>query len=446
MVTAAKSLAMNSSVDVIYFLIEDPVFPEPLPESVKCIDVSDQKFFMPGNPNIYKLWTWMVLMRAVLTKYLPEIDRVLSLDNDTIVDQNIDELWDLNLNGFYLAGVQEPLKSRLNEPYVNMGAVMFHLDAIRANKMDDKFVRVLNNTRFRFAEQDCINTLCKHWIKVIPSIYNANDWTEPCENPKIWHFANSREGFRNEPLVKKYRALSWDDIPRPKYSGRTRYMIHSAPARQWYVDEFLIPSMIEQGIAEEDIIVRCDRARRGNLFACMDGFQYCGEHPVADGTWHLQDDAIISRDFAQKTKFYNDGVVCGFVQKEWGPDPNKVGVQPVKELWYSFLCIRIPDELAGECAKWFFEDASKREEGKYRNRVLRNKHDDDFFQFFLFEKHPNMKIRNLSPNIVDHIDFMLGGSLINAERNKPINRAAYWRDEDLITQLEEKLRKRGHEK
>lgn len=446
MVTAAKSLAMHSSVDIIYFLIEDPEFPEPLPNYIQCIDVSGQRYFPPGCPNVYSLWSYMVLMRAVLTKYFPHLDRILSLDVDTIVDQDIDELWDLDLNGKYLAGVREPQKSTTSKPYVNMGVVMFNLDMLRANGMDDKFIRVLNNTRFRFAEQDCINALCFHWYYCLPSIYNLNDWTDPCKDPKIVHFANSRGAFRNEPLVKKYREISWDDIPRPEVTeppvstGGVRYMIHSAPQRQWYVENFLVPSMIAQGIQENDIIVRCDTERRGCLKACMEAFRYCGEHPVVGGTWHLQDDVIISHDFAEKTRRYSDGVVCGAVVKEWGPDATKTGVQPVKELWYSFPCIRIPDEIAGECATWFFEDASKRNDSKFRTRIIRNKHDDDFFQFFLLEKYPKMTITNLKPNLTDHIDYMIGGSIVNSDRNKKVNRSAYFEDAYLVERLEKELK------
>ena len=218
-----------------------------------------------------------------------------------------------------------------------------------------------------------------------------------------------------------------------------RYMIHAVPKRLWYVEDFMIPSMLEQGISKKEIVVYCDDKRKGNLFSFMDSIRWCGEHQVEGGTWHIQDDALLSKKFAETTHKYNDGVVCGAVVKDWGPDYLKIGVQPVKELWFSFLCIRIPDDLAAECAFWFYSDASKRQEGKYRNRILRNKHDDDFFQFFLFEKHPNMQITNLKPCIAEHVDFMIGGSLVNEERKRKINRVAYWEDEDLIHQLEEDL-------
>ena len=435
MITAAKSLTKNSSVDIIYFLIEDPEFPEELPSHIRCIDVSNQKYFSKSGPNVYKLWTWMVLMRAALPKLFPDLDRILSLDVDTIVDKNIDEFWDLCPDDYYLAGVEEPLKTIPNMSYVNMGSVVFNLKLLRDTGMADKIIRTLNKDRFRFAEQDCINLLCGKKIKSVSAEYNFSDYTGSCQNPKIYHFANVRN-WQQQEMVRRYKYYSWDDVVRV----RTRYMIHSTPKRQWYVEDFLIPSMVEQGIFSKEIMVYCDRKGKGNLFSCMDAFRYCGEHPVEGGTWHLQDDVIISRDFARKTREYNDGVVCGNVMKEWGPNWLATGRQPASELWYSFQCIRIPDELAGECAKWFYEDASKRTSAKYRNRVLRNKHDDDFFQFFLLEKYPDMFITNLKPNIVDHIDYMIGGSLVNDERKRKINRVAYWENEDLIKELEEDLK------
>lgn len=115
----------------------------------------------------------------------------------------------------------------------------------------------------------------------------------------------------------------------------------------------------------------------------------------------------------------------------------KTGEQKAADHWYSFQCIRVPDSLAGECAVWFFSDASKRTQAKYRNRVLRKKHDDDFFRFFLEEKHPEMTVLNLKPNLVDHIDYLIGGTLVNKDRIEKVNRAAYWENED--EQLVEKL-------
>ena len=215
MVTAAKSLAVNSGVDVIYFLIEDASFPYHLPDYVNCIDVSGQKFFNKYGPNVYRLWTWMVLMRAVLTKYFPQHDRILSLDVDTIVDQNIDELWDLDLNGYYLAGVPEPKKSNSNASYVNMGVALFNLKKLREDMVDDRVIYLLNNQKYRFAEQDCINSVCRNQILTLPSMYNWNSFVAPCDSPKIRHFACNREWYKTT-YYQKYQNLNWKEIRRPE--------------------------------------------------------------------------------------------------------------------------------------------------------------------------------------------------------------------------------------
>lgn len=228
MITSAKSLAINSSVDAIYFLTDGPDFPEKLPDYIHCIDVSDQKYFPPNCQNIYTLWSYMTLMRVVLSKYLPHLDKVLSLDCDTIVDRNIDELWDLDLDGYFMAAVAEPEKSKKNgSPYVNVGVAMYNLGMIRANRIDDKAVRALNFKKFRWPDQDCMNELCKGHILVLPPEYDATNYTQPCshnldnvgvgdslgicENPKIIHFAN--EPNRSErPIYLKYRDIPWEEI------------------------------------------------------------------------------------------------------------------------------------------------------------------------------------------------------------------------------------------
>ena len=219
-----------------------------------------------------------------------------------------------------------------------------------------------------------------------------------------------------------------------------RYLIHSAPVRQWYVDKYLIPSLVDQGISRDDIVVWCDTDKKGNLQACMESFKWCGENPT-DGTWHLQDDIIISRKFAKTTKEYNYGVVAGFMVREWGPDWTKTGSQKVDQLWYSFPCIRIPDKIAGECAHWFFTDVQFRRDYKYTSRIQAKKHDDDFFLFFLQEKYPRGEIINLKPNIVDHIDYLMGGTLINQARKGTVFRACYWEDNDLVDELAKEIRR-----
>ena len=133
-----------------------------------------------------------------------------------------------------------------------------------------------------------------------------------------------------------------------------KYMIHAYPKRMWYVEGYIVPSLIAQGIPEEDIIVWNDTAGEGTLRACMNSFLSCeGE----GGTWHLQDDVAICSDFKERTEWYDSGLVCGFSSRMYdGEHDYKIGAVHRKNMWFSFPCIRIPDPWARECANWVLNE------------------------------------------------------------------------------------------
>lgn len=219
MVPALKSLLLNTDVEKVYFLIEDDTFPEWLPPCVEIINVSGQTFFKPDGPNFNSPWTWMAMMKAALPKVLKE-DIVLALDYDAFFIKPIgSELWDVDLSDYYLAGVPEPKKQGFKQPYVNFGVILLNLAKFRADGVDDIVIHELN-TVYTFAnEQDVINRLCRQKIKTLPSRYNYNNYSAPCDDPAVLHFAGIGEGFswsrqrwQDHPIVEHFRKMEWKDI------------------------------------------------------------------------------------------------------------------------------------------------------------------------------------------------------------------------------------------
>lgn len=51
----------------------------------------------------------MILLKTAFTKLFPDLDKILALDVDTIVVNNISKLWELDLNDYYVAAVEEDL-------------------------------------------------------------------------------------------------------------------------------------------------------------------------------------------------------------------------------------------------------------------------------------------------------------------------------------------------
>ena len=204
MIPAAKSLLIHSDVDKIYFLIEDDKFPYELPPEIECKNVSRQAYFRSNGPNFASSWTYMVLMRAALSKIFPQYDKILSLDVDTIVNENISSLWDINLDGYYLAAVREEHKSHDDFLYINMGVALLNLKQLRKDHKDDEIIRAINTKPYDYKEQDCINELCQGHIYRIPADYNINNWTLGAKHRKIIHYA-AVKGWQKFPLVQKYR-------------------------------------------------------------------------------------------------------------------------------------------------------------------------------------------------------------------------------------------------
>ena len=218
------------------------------------------------------------------------------------------------------------------------------------------------------------------------------------------------------------------------------FMIHACPSREWYVKDFLIPSMTAQGIPRDDIEVWMDRDGDGCLFSCMKSFAECGKQDPNEGTWHLQDDVLICRDFAKRCAEHDEGLVSGFGSEKFGPTMSTAEKVPAIFIWFSFQCTRIPNWLAGECADWFFNDAIYRD--SYREMVESRKCDDSFFYDYITEAHvDDLWGYNMKPCLVEHVDRLIGGSAVNQWRPYWA-RAAYWDDESLIEELKRELARR----
>ena len=218
-----------------------------------------------------------------------------------------------------------------------------------------------------------------------------------------------------------------------------QYMIHACPQRLWYVENFLIPSMKTQGIPRADITVWCDRDGKGNLLSFVESCRVCSKLNTP-GVWHLQDDVLIGRSFAERTQNRpTGGLICGFCFPVSDPCINFRGSNiPTKFMWYSFPCIYIPNVLAGEFADWYANDARHR--ARYQEKISDRRHDDWFFREFMLERHGGDRVCNLAPNLVDHVDYLIGGTTINKMRSRKVNRASYWDEPGLVEELEAALK------
>lgn len=221
-----------------------------------------------------------------------------------------------------------------------------------------------------------------------------------------------------------------------------KYMIHTCEARLWYVEEYLIPSMLKQGIKEDDIYNYIDEKHEGNLVSfvvsCHKSYEMWGEQNV----WHMQDDVLICSDFKKRTEELEkqDGIICAFTccydDDNRLPGPST----PKNYMWWSFPCIRIPNKIAKEMAVW--ADIYVWRDNQYGFWIRQKKGDDVIFRVFVESYYPNEPVLNLAPNLVEHIDYLLGGSVVNTQRSQKNVRSKYFDEPELANKLQEEIFKK----
>ena len=222
MVVSAKSLLLHNGADRVVFLIEDDAFPEKLPPCVTTMNVSNQTFFSPDGPNYKCRWSYMVMMRMALAYIFPDQHRILTLDHDTIVRKPIDCIWNLDLDGYYFAAVEEKHITIRQHPYFNFGVLLHNLDKLRDGTADE-IIHNLNTVRHTFCEQDVGNQYCKRFILELPQEYNVmqtniNDVRN--ENIAIRHYAARNAILGMYEDYSNTNKLSWADVLEEKNKPR----------------------------------------------------------------------------------------------------------------------------------------------------------------------------------------------------------------------------------
>lgn len=217
-----------------------------------------------------------------------------------------------------------------------------------------------------------------------------------------------------------------------------KLLIHACPQRMWYVEGYLVPMLQDRGVGADEIEIWNDAAGRGNLIACMEAF---ASRTGEGGTWHIQDDVLPCSDFAVRCREYDEGVAYGFACRNFGDRLDAWGSVYVNDAWNSFQCVRIPDPWARECAEWVLSGAWERESPLPELSVLRaiGNGDDTFFHEFMICRHGDAAAENIRPNLVEHIDWLIGGSSLQTWRDY-LARAEFWDEPALVDELRRKLK------
>ena len=109
-------------------------------------------------------------------------DKIIYIDCDTIVVDNIAKLWNINIEDYWVAGVQDALPKILKKKvglkkedrYINARVLLINLKKWKEENLDKRYINFVNEHKGNVVHHDqgLINGVCKNKIYILPPEYN----------------------------------------------------------------------------------------------------------------------------------------------------------------------------------------------------------------------------------------------------------------------------------
>jgi len=188
-------------------------------------------------------WSTPMYYRILTSSCLPQCEKALYLDGDTIITQDLQGLYDTDISDCYVAGCgdldtvlwRDGYEKKLNIPdrnqYVNSGVLLLNLKNMRKNNIEKKMEDLVYKVKekgFCFPDQDIINSVCYGKIKIIDPKYNVMVHFSPF-NYRISKIIPKnilyklRKGYLNPSIIHYTGGKPWNNPGCKKYDIWNRY-------------------------------------------------------------------------------------------------------------------------------------------------------------------------------------------------------------------------------
>ena len=222
-----EHLDVEDHLSVICLLSEE--LPERLKQKIQIIGGGRAQYSfvnLKGRlKDIYvdEKYTEAASYRLLLPDLLPEYDKVIYIDCDVIVRNDLAKLYhNTDLGDNYLAAVFEaPLDFQVERfkaigcdpmEYINSGFLIMNLELMRRDNMAQKFLEAAKANYLEFPDQDVLNQLCKGRILGLPPY---------CNSIRTFFLPQYKKFF-----LQKYTEQDWKDV-------HQHGTIHYTGAKPW---------------------------------------------------------------------------------------------------------------------------------------------------------------------------------------------------------------------
>lgn len=206
---------------------------ENYPAEVIFFPVSETQF---KGFKLYSYFKKEAYYRLLLPELLDtNLEKVIYLDSDIIVKHDIIGLWNVNIDDYFLAAVQDAgrcaskarrrvLSIPLKAGYFNSGVLVLNLKKWREDNTADQVIQFAkqNPRKLKYIDQDAMNaTLYSKWLKLHPKwnyLTARIRKRKIIKDPSIIHFAGPKKPWKSSkhPLRNEYfrylESTKWDNV------------------------------------------------------------------------------------------------------------------------------------------------------------------------------------------------------------------------------------------
>ncbi len=124
--------------------------------------------------------------RLSLSLLLPSVDKIIYLDGDTLIFEDLTDMLDLDMEGLYYRGFLDgnvhgsKAFDVENDHYICAGVMLINLEKLRQDNMEEKFEAFIkrNNDRLVQHDQTVINVVCAQNNDILPAKYGIFNFSD----------------------------------------------------------------------------------------------------------------------------------------------------------------------------------------------------------------------------------------------------------------------------
>ena len=186
--------------------------------------------------------------RLFLPNLYPQYDKILYLDSDLVVLDDVAKLYNINIKNCLVGAATEETVSLTPElrdyaervigvsyykHYFNAGVLLMNLKELREFGFQEKFLYLLEKNIYSVAQdQDYLNRMCKGRVKYINPMWNKSPIPRKNINVnsiKLIHYTLARKPWHNDSVI--YSEHFW------KYAKKTEFFDEIMEIRRNYTQE-----------------------------------------------------------------------------------------------------------------------------------------------------------------------------------------------------------------